>query len=91
MTVTAVLSEDDPSYGWILTWLAVPERQSDARNFEVISTKYHERLEEGRKDDGDGLALIPAFGESSGDECCESLKRARSSEVDSMGGEIVSV
>lgn len=62
MTVTAVLSEDDPSYAWILTWLSVPERQSDARNFEVISTKYHERLEEGRKDDGDGLALIPAFG-----------------------------
>jgi hypothetical protein len=63
ITIQAVFSEDDPAYGWIMTWLAVPERQSDARNFEVVSTKYPERLEEGGRDDGDGLALIPAFGE----------------------------
>jgi hypothetical protein len=72
-TIEAIFSEDDPAYRWIITWLSVPERQQDARNFEVISTKYQDDLPEqlAEVEDADkrnrilsrGLALIPAFGE----------------------------
>lgn len=46
----------------------MPERQSDARNFEVVSTKYQEgEPDAGKAGDSEkgsgGLALIPAFGE----------------------------
>jgi hypothetical protein len=65
-TIEAIFTEDDPAYRWIMGWLSVPERQSDARNFEVVSTKYQEG-EDGKATDMEkgnaGLALIPAFGE----------------------------
>jgi hypothetical protein len=72
-TIEAIFSEDDPAYRWIIAWLSVPERQQDARNFEVISTKYQDDLpeqlagvedvEKGNRALSRGLALIPAFGE----------------------------
>lgn len=68
-TIEAIFTEDDPAYRWIIGWLSVPERQSDARNFEVVSTKYQEGSPDAVKagdieKGGSGLALIPAFGES---------------------------
>ncbi|KAJ9115730.1 hypothetical protein QFC24_006913 [Naganishia onofrii] len=70
-TIEAIFSEDDPAYRWIIAWLSVPERQQDARNFEVISTKYQDDLpeqlagvedaEKGNRALSRGLALIPAF------------------------------
>ncbi|KAJ9091286.1 hypothetical protein QFC21_007275 [Naganishia friedmannii] len=70
-TIEAIFSEDDPAYRWIIAWLSVPERQQDARNFEVISTKYQDDLpeqlagvedaEKGGRALSRGLALIPAF------------------------------
>jgi hypothetical protein len=67
-TIEAIFTEDDPAYRWIMGWLSVPERQSDARNFEVVSTKYQEGKDDvGKAGDAEkgsaGLALIPAFGE----------------------------
>jgi hypothetical protein len=66
-------------------WLSVPERQSDARNFEVVSTKYQEGKDDvGKAGDMEkgsaGLALIPAFGEYSCDTTAElELKPVRRS------------
>lgn len=81
-TIEAIFTEDDPAYRWIMGWLSVPERQSDARNFEVVSTKYQEGKDElGKAGDMEkgsaGLALIPAFGEYMCDITAEDRADAR--------------
>ncbi len=62
LTLTAHIEQHDPAYDWMMAWLAQPQLQHKARNFEVDTRTAQNRIGRRQEWDEEAVMLLPNFG-----------------------------